>query len=276
MFLSHVESGKQDATHLRETLDMFGIATFLSFESIAPTENWSQKIEKALSSMNILLALVTEGFNESQWANQEVGVAFGRNVPIVSIKKGGPPGGLLAQFQAIDANQKDGEEMAIEFINTLFQQKEINSVATDAFVEFVSNSNSLAKSTKISPLVKHINNLTDTQQARLIESFNSNPRAHKSTRFRREVFDKLKELTGDSYSLRSIESGNRWQIVQKPLDTMVVGKTGDACIHSGVYRPVCHVEMAHELDEGEVFSQCNYGLPEPHDTTWVLVKPVGS
>ena len=273
VFLSYVESGKQDAAHLKKTLDAFGIATFAAFKSITPTEKWERKIEKALLSMNILIALMTEGFNESPWANQEIGVAYGRDVPIFSISKGGFPKGLVAQFQAIDASRRDGEEMAIEFVNILFQHNRMNFVATDAFVESVSNTNSLARSNKISPLVKHIKNLTDTQQRRLIESFNSNPKANKNARLRKEIFDKLKELTGDIYNIRYSESSNRYQIVPKPPDTLVVGKTGESCIHSGEYRPVCHVEMSHTINEGETFHRCTNEIPEPHDTTWVLIEP---
>ena len=273
VFLSHVESGKQDAALLKETLDMFGFATFLSFESVAPMEYWSQKIERALLSMNILLALVTQGFNESEWANQEMGVAFGRNVPIVTIKKGGPPKGLMAQFQAIDANQKSGEEMAIEFVNTLFQIKATNSVATDAFIESVSNISSMTESNRISSLAKNIQNLTEIQRTRLVDSFNVNPKAQRSPRLRREILHKLNELTGDTYWLQSSGSSNRWQILPKPLDALVVGRTGEACTHSGEYRPICHVEVSQTTNEGEIFRQCSNELPEPHDAIWVLVKP---
>ena len=274
VFLSYVESGKQDAVHLKKTLDAFGLTTFMAYESIGPAQIWGRKIEHALMSMNILIALATEGFNKSPWANQEIGVAFGRNVIIFSLGKGEFPDGLMAQFQAIDARQKDGEEMAIAIVDALFQYNSMNSVATDAFVESVANISALTKPSRISPLVEHINDLTDTQQEKLIESFNSNPKAQRNNRLRKAIFEKLKEFTDDSYSFRSSESGNRWQIVPKPLDTMVVGKTGEKCIHSGNYRPVCHVEESHTTNEGEVFRQCNNEIPEPHDTTWVLIKPL--
>ena len=246
----------------------------MAYESIVPAEIWRRKIETALMSMNILIALATEGFNESPWANQEIGVAYGRDVPIFSLGKGEFPEGLMAQFQAIDARQKDGEEMAIAFVDTLFQYNTMNSLATDAFVESVANINALTRPGKISPLVEHINNLTDTQQKKLIESFNSNPRAYKNIRLRKAIFEKLRELTDETYCFRSSESSKRWQIVPKPQDTIVVGKTGETCIHSGIYRPVCHVEVSHTTSEGGVFSQCTDELPEPHDTTWVLIKPL--
>ena len=79
---------------------------FAAFQSITPTENWINEIEKALASMDIFVALVTEGYNASPWANQESGIAFARNIPIFSVKKDEDPGGLLNQFQAIDANSK--------------------------------------------------------------------------------------------------------------------------------------------------------------------------
>lgn len=274
VFLSYVESGKHDAVQLKKALDAFGLATFMAYESIVPAEIWRRKIETALMSMNILVALATEGFNESPWANQELGVAYGRDVPIFSLGKGEFPEGLMAQFQAIDASQKDGEEMAVAFVNTLFQYNSMNSLATDAFVESVANINALSRPSRISPLVGHINDLTDFQQKRLIESFNSYPRAHKNIRLREAIFEKLRDLTDDTYSLHSSESGKRWQIVPKTQSTLVVGKTGETCTHSGIYRPICHVEESHTTSEGDVFSQCTNKLPEPHDTTWVLINPI--
>jgi len=36
--------------------------------------------------MDVLVAILTTGFRESHWTNQEIGVAIGRGVPVISVR----------------------------------------------------------------------------------------------------------------------------------------------------------------------------------------------
>ena len=54
-------------------------------------KEWETEIESALFSMDVLVALLTDGFHDSNWTDQEVGVAIGRKIPVVPVRLGKGP-----------------------------------------------------------------------------------------------------------------------------------------------------------------------------------------
>lgn len=91
VFLSHKSNDKVNAANLKEKLKIFGISCFVAHEDIQPTKQWQDEIENALFTMDAFIALMTENFHDSNWTDQEVGVAFGRGVPIVCLRLGTDP-----------------------------------------------------------------------------------------------------------------------------------------------------------------------------------------
>ena len=65
----------------------------------APTRQWQDEIEEALRSMDALAALLTPGFHESKWTDQEVGYAMGSGRLILPIRHGVDPHGFIGKYQ---------------------------------------------------------------------------------------------------------------------------------------------------------------------------------
>lgn len=60
------------------------------------------KIERALRSCEVMVAYVTPGFAESDWTDQEVGWALGRDLVVVPVSvEGAMPRGFLGTYQAV-------------------------------------------------------------------------------------------------------------------------------------------------------------------------------
>ncbi len=272
-FISYVESGKQYADDLQGTLEAFDITCFAAFRSITPTENWIIEIEKALSSMEIFVALLTEGYNASPWANQESGIAFARNIPIFTVMKDEDPGGLLSQFQAIDATQKNGEEIAVALMDVLLSLDMTNSQATEALVESLQNIKKLAKPSQLAPLIRRVRKLSYSQEKSLVNSFNTQSRVNRNSELSAEIIRKLRELTGNTYRYHKDLSTQKHQIIPNPIAPLVAGETGEICTIPGHYRPMCHPDQSAHGSEGGTFPPCNAGINGQHSTKWVLVKP---
>ena len=114
VFLSHLASMKVATTQLREELSKFGITVFVAHVNIEPTKEWQVEIESALATMDGLIALLAPGFKESNWCDQEVGVAIGRRLPIVSVRIGLDPYGFIGKYQAVQGVGKDHKVLARE------------------------------------------------------------------------------------------------------------------------------------------------------------------
>ena len=121
VFISHSVKNYSFAKKLKEQLMDSGISCFVAHKDIEPTKKWQGEIIKALNSMELVLALITEDFNKSWWTNQEVGFAVGRDIPIISIKsdQAPPPPGFIYETQAIALNETDIGPHSISYLNLL-------------------------------------------------------------------------------------------------------------------------------------------------------------
>lgn len=101
LFISHSSQDKERVQPLLDTLSYSGIVSFLAHVDIEPGEPWQQVILQALRSMDALLSFHTQDFDRSKWCAQEIGVAIGRDVPIVSLRAGADPSGFTGTLQAV-------------------------------------------------------------------------------------------------------------------------------------------------------------------------------
>lgn len=102
LFISHISASHELASQLAIWFhDRYGMHAFVAHAEIEPSADWQNEIEAALSSMDALLALLTPGFSDSLWCNQEVGWALGRDCLAVSVRLGEDPSGFVGRLQAI-------------------------------------------------------------------------------------------------------------------------------------------------------------------------------
>ena len=135
MFISHLTANKDSATNLKICLQEYGISGFVAHEDIKPSEEWMKEIERALFSMNGLGAIVTPDFIKSAWCDQEVGVAIGRKVLVIPIRKGADPYGLFGKYQGIQSKGKDSKEIAED----IFKIISTNEKSKNIYSEMVRN-----------------------------------------------------------------------------------------------------------------------------------------
>jgi TIR domain len=102
LFMSHRDTHKKTAHALAELLNEFAISSFVAHDTIEPDSVWQNEIEKALDTMEVMIALISDDFFESAWTNQEIGFALGKGVPVVLVRIGSvDPKGFLHMRQAV-------------------------------------------------------------------------------------------------------------------------------------------------------------------------------
>jgi hypothetical protein len=103
-FFSYSHHDRKLARKIKKHLEPYGFDVFLAHENIQPSDEWEDEIFHQLNICGVFLALLTQAFDKSDWAHQEVGIAFGRGstrpimVPIDVQRK---PVGFLKRYQAI-------------------------------------------------------------------------------------------------------------------------------------------------------------------------------
>jgi len=202
VFLSHKNEVKKETAELKEKLKLFGISGFVAHEDIHPTKEWQDEIENALFSMDAFVALMTEDFHESIWTDQEVGVAFGRGIPIISVKLGKDPYGFIGKFQALSCSWESAPK---EIVKILIKQEQM----LNAYIKAVENCINYDHGNTLSEILPHIDKLSEKQANCLISAFNENGQVQDSFGFNGKMPHRygdglpshLSRLTGQTYRL---------------------------------------------------------------------------
>lgn len=214
VFISHVAKYKTLATEIKEGLADFEIASFVAHEDIEPTAEWQTEIERALFSMGMLVALLTDGFNESKWTDQEVGVALGRRVPIVSVALGVDPYGFIGKHQAIPGISKNRDQILNGLLGVLFKMDGIREEAVDALIKKVAGAYNYDHANSLARYLPMIDHLSLDQEQELVKAFDTNSQVYDAYGFNPGIVDHLKRWTGKNYRIE----GSRYSTKQLVLD----------------------------------------------------------
>jgi len=167
IFLSHKSEVKEETGKLKDKLKVYGISSFVAHKDIIPTKEWQTEIENALYSMDALVALLTDQFHDSDWTDQEVGFAFGLNVPIVPVKLGRDPYGFMGKYQALSCTW---DTAAKEITKILIKQDGM----LNAYIKAVQDCGNWDDGNTLSQILPFIEKMSIKQVSDMVAAYNSN------------------------------------------------------------------------------------------------------
>ncbi len=190
-FISHKAEDKKLAKAIKCYLDSYGIASFVAHEDIEPLKEWQLEIERALFSMDMMVALLTEKFSESNWTDQEIGVAYGRKVPIIPVRLGKDPYGFMGKYQAISGSDKSPDQIVGEIFKSLLGDNGIGDrlkdLTKDAYILAVARANSYELANDLAGFLPEIDKLSPEQATSLRAAFNENSQVYEAFDFKRSL-----------------------------------------------------------------------------------------
>lgn len=175
LFISHLAKYKIQATNLKDGLKLYGISGFVAHVDIEPSKQWQDEIEKALHTMDALTAILMEGFKESNWCDQEIGFAVGKDVLIIPIRKELNPYGFIGKYQAIQGNNTTVQEVAKKVFNTIVKNPKTRNKMLTYLTNLISNSTHIETALKQLDILSEISDLPHElleQMAKQIENNN--------------------------------------------------------------------------------------------------------
>lgn len=211
LFISHLSSSKEQTQALKRYLKDYGISGFVAHKDIKPGKEWLVEIERALHSMDSLAAVITPEFSKSEWTDQEVGFAIGKNLLVIPIQKDTTPHGFISKYQAINSRGMVASEVAKEvFLLIANHPKTGAKLAKDLanqILESTTDSDAIQKLEKY----RKFESLPRTQLEKIRANSKRNPIIYQSELFR----DQLNKLLKD-HNLPELE----YELaVTKPLDS---------------------------------------------------------
>jgi hypothetical protein len=167
LFLSHKAEVKREAATLKDVLQYYGVSAFVAHEDIHPTKEWQDEIENALVTMDGFVALMTSGFHDSDWTDQEVGYALARGVPIIAVRLGRDPYGFLGKFQALTSKWDSAPE---DIVKLLIK----NDRMLSAYISALRRCPSFDTGNMLSQILPSIESASQQQIDEMINAFNAN------------------------------------------------------------------------------------------------------
>lgn len=179
----------------------------MAHEDIEPTQEWQREIEHALRSMDALLALLTSDFHESDWTDQEVGVAMGRGVPLIAVRLGRDPYGLMGKGQGLGGcSFAKPEELVLRVVDVLHKRMSEKSRLFECALSAYESSLTFADSSwKVENLLGKFESLTAEQVDRVIQAYRSNGQNKNSFRGRDLLRPLLEKWTRSSWHIADDE-----------------------------------------------------------------------
>jgi len=174
IFISHLSKNKDSATNLKICLNDYAISGFVAHEDIEPSKEWMQEIERALFSMNSICAIVTPDFIKSAWCDQEVGVAIGRKILVIPIRKGADPYGLFGKYQGIQSKGKDAQKIAEEIFGIISTNEKSKNMYSEMVRNLVLNAKNKEDGLKWIVLLEKIHSIEPFIITELQSKFASN------------------------------------------------------------------------------------------------------
>lgn len=154
LFLTHVATQKQVAHQLKSCLLPYGVDAFVAHDDIRPGREWQLVIESALHSCHALAGLLHQGFRESDWCDQEVGIALGRGIAVVPIQFDLLPYGFFGSVQAVNnAAIQEPEALALNLVNILLKDKRTSEKLTGAIVDELAHATTFDQANRLSGIL---------------------------------------------------------------------------------------------------------------------------
>jgi ribosomal protein L12E/L44/L45/RPP1/RPP2 len=100
-FISYSTADKHLAGQVKAILNEYSIVAFLAHDDIHVSQEWKDRLIQELNETNIIVPLLSASFKKSEWAPQEIGIAFARkNVLFIPLSVDGTvPFGFISHIQ---------------------------------------------------------------------------------------------------------------------------------------------------------------------------------
>jgi len=193
-FFSHKDNTKQKVQALADQLMQYKISGFVAHTGITPTKEWQSEIENALRLMDCLIIYLTEDFQNSDWTDQEVGFALGRNIPVFTIRMGKDPYGFFGKWQGIQGVDKKTPELANEVRQYIYNHPKLKSQSTEVLISAFENSGSWAESERLMVMLQKIDSMPSMLIDRIEQAYKNNSQVRDCYYVQKYITGMIKQL----------------------------------------------------------------------------------
>lgn len=194
LFFSHLSTQRHLIGSVAEKINGIGLNAFVAHESIAPTNDWLEVIEGALSTSDGMVAFIHPGFRESEWCDHEIGWGIGRKIPILPLSFGVSPYGLLGSKQHNFVNNSDPNFIYYEIIKWIHTVKGFKLKFENSVTLGLVNSKNFMNTINCINVLEDFSQISSRNYELLLQAAKSNDQVYKcNVGYRGSTADKIIE-----------------------------------------------------------------------------------
>lgn len=170
VFISYSSQDKNLGGLFKQCFEEYaGFSVFLAHEDISPALEWEFKIIKNLKEANVVIPLITNNYRNSEFTDQELGMALAWNKIIIPIKLSNiNPYGFIKKIQALKCHCNHNEiiNAVTTVVFVLTENKEFDNfkeVVIDSAIEAFNKSGSFRTTRIIIRILTKIRSLDNKQ-----------------------------------------------------------------------------------------------------------------
>jgi hypothetical protein len=194
-FLSHSHRDRILAAELKYELAKYGFDTFLAHQDILPSDEWEKEILRNLKKCQVFFPLLTGKFIESDWTDQETGLAVCRRKIIVPLSKGITPYGFINKYQAQKVRDSI-PDTCWKVINKLAKHRKIGKEVRLGVIDHFVNSGSFESANSSAPRLARLAPFSQQELTRILKGSISNSQIYCGFKARDVVRTLIEEQPG--------------------------------------------------------------------------------
>lgn len=188
VFISHTSRIKRTMAAVKTFLEDYGISCFVAHDDIQVSEEWRDKIEAEIRITNAFVPILTKDFIDSEWTDQEVGIAIGVGTNIFPVSTDGVlPHGFINKYQSyfparhgVQGDPEQWNNMSITAFGTnlfelFFESPKTKNRMIEAIVTRIEASIHYNHTNKLMPYLSQISLLPVSLVDRLEKAYQENP-----------------------------------------------------------------------------------------------------
>ncbi len=187
-FISYASGNKRKAGRIKKYIDQFGFNCFLAHEDIPPQTVWPEEILAALKRCDLFMPLLTSGFTESFFCQQETGFAYCKEIEILPVMISKAPMGMIANIQSVRFNSDEFDSSCWKIVKHVAKRESLSKPVLNALIKWFGESDSYDIATERTKLILNEFNFSPRQVKAIRSHIKKNSQIYETKEARDSIF----------------------------------------------------------------------------------------
>src|SRR5574341_621347 len=193
VFLSYSSLDRKLAGKIKHELEDYGLEVFVAHEDIEPLAVWVDTIRAELEACNVFIPILTENFDESDWTDQETGIAVASDKLIIPLKVTIDPHGFISRYQALKIDIKEIASSCRKIAKLIALKPVLGDLFRDSLIKKFGESWSFDNASHNTKLLVSIGGYNSRQVITIIRYIIENNQINQSFKARRKLRNFIKK-----------------------------------------------------------------------------------